>query len=148
MLPTHVGSVKILGSDILSAGFPEAFVLTAVCLCGGALRGADWPQFVGPNRDGVSAETGLRASWPREGPKLLWQKRASRVMEVLDRLLDTRWPVFVWGPPGVGKSSVVRAVEGDQVRDHLSVRATNPDHAPRVGRKSLAYYLSLVTTLA
>jgi outer membrane protein assembly factor BamB len=49
--------------------------LTALCLCGGALRGADWPQFLGPNRDGVSAETGLLASWPKEGPKVLWQKQ-------------------------------------------------------------------------
>jgi MoxR-like ATPase len=36
--------------------------------------------------------------------------KPSRVAEVLGGLLDTRWPAFVWGPPGVGKSSVVRAV--------------------------------------
>lgn len=33
---------------------------------------ADWPQFRGPNRDGVSAETGLLRAWPASGPKLLW----------------------------------------------------------------------------
>jgi outer membrane protein assembly factor BamB len=32
-----------------------------------------WPQWRGPNRDGVSSETGLLKSWPEEGPKLLWQ---------------------------------------------------------------------------
>ena len=36
--------------------------------------------------------------------------KPSRVAEVLGGLLDTRWPAFVWGAPGVGKSSVVRAV--------------------------------------
>ena len=34
---------------------------------------ADWPQWRGPNRDGKSAETGLMASWPAGGPRLLWK---------------------------------------------------------------------------
>jgi outer membrane protein assembly factor BamB len=34
--------------------------------------GADWPQFLGPNRDGVSAETGLLKQWPKGGPPLAW----------------------------------------------------------------------------
>jgi outer membrane protein assembly factor BamB len=33
---------------------------------------ADWPQFMGPNRDGVSPETGLARTWPDVGPKVLW----------------------------------------------------------------------------
>jgi outer membrane protein assembly factor BamB/Ca2+-binding EF-hand superfamily protein len=33
----------------------------------------DWPQWRGPNRDGVSAETGLLKEWPGGAPKLLWQ---------------------------------------------------------------------------
>ena len=33
---------------------------------------ADWPQYLGPNRDGTSAEKGLLRSWPKEGPKVLW----------------------------------------------------------------------------
>ena len=33
---------------------------------------ADWPQFMGPNRDGISAETGLADAWPEDGPKVLW----------------------------------------------------------------------------
>lgn len=32
----------------------------------------DWPQFRGPNRDGVSRETGLSKEWPKAGPPLLW----------------------------------------------------------------------------
>lgn len=34
---------------------------------------ADWPQWRGPQRTGVSAEAGLLKEWPKEGPKLLWQ---------------------------------------------------------------------------
>ena len=37
------------------------------------LPAADWPQWRGPQRDGVSKETGLLKEWPKEGPKLLWQ---------------------------------------------------------------------------
>jgi outer membrane protein assembly factor BamB len=33
---------------------------------------ADWPGYLGPRRDGTSAETGLLRSWPKEGPKVLW----------------------------------------------------------------------------
>ncbi|MBA4064359.1 MAG: polyvinylalcohol dehydrogenase [Isosphaera sp.] len=49
--------------------------LAAACLVVGlsAASAADWPQWRGPNRDGVSAETGLLKAWPKEGPKLLWK---------------------------------------------------------------------------
>ena len=33
----------------------------------------DWPQWQGPNRDAISAETGLLAEWPNDGPPLLWK---------------------------------------------------------------------------
>jgi outer membrane protein assembly factor BamB len=33
---------------------------------------SDWPQYLGPDRNGVSAEKGLLRSWPAEGPKVLW----------------------------------------------------------------------------
>jgi outer membrane protein assembly factor BamB len=34
---------------------------------------ADWPQWRGPNRDGISAETGLLTTWPEGGPPLSWK---------------------------------------------------------------------------
>lgn len=33
----------------------------------------DWPQWRGPQRNGISRESGLLQQWPPEGPKLLWQ---------------------------------------------------------------------------
>ena len=44
------------------------------CLLGvcSVSRGADWPQYGGPNRNGISTETGLARSWPEAGPKVLW----------------------------------------------------------------------------
>jgi outer membrane protein assembly factor BamB len=35
--------------------------------------GEDWPQWRGPNRDGLSRETGLLSSWPAGGPPLVWK---------------------------------------------------------------------------
>ena len=32
----------------------------------------DWPQWRGPDRTGVSTETGLLAQWPRSGPPVAW----------------------------------------------------------------------------
>jgi outer membrane protein assembly factor BamB len=34
---------------------------------------AGWPQWRGPNRDGISPETGLLQVWPANGPRLLWK---------------------------------------------------------------------------
>jgi outer membrane protein assembly factor BamB len=34
---------------------------------------SDWPQWRGPERNGISKESGLLKQWPSEGPKLLWQ---------------------------------------------------------------------------
>src|ERR1044072_1246239 len=31
------------------------------------------PQWRGPNRDGISKETGLLKQWPAEGPPLVWK---------------------------------------------------------------------------
>jgi len=33
----------------------------------------EWPAWRGPNRDGLSTETGLLKQWPKEGPSLLWK---------------------------------------------------------------------------
>ena len=37
------------------------------------LNAADWPNWLGPMRNGSSPETGLLTTWPKEGPKVLWQ---------------------------------------------------------------------------
>jgi outer membrane protein assembly factor BamB len=39
---------------------------------GDVFSSADWPQWRGLNRDGISKETGLLKTWPKDGPKLLW----------------------------------------------------------------------------
>ena len=48
-------------------------LITAARAADATSKRPDWPQWRGPNRDGVSVEKGLLESWPDAGPKLLWQ---------------------------------------------------------------------------
>src|SRR5437868_3268118 len=41
----------------------------------GHVRGDDWPQWRGPERTGLSRETGLLKEWPKDGPELLWKRK-------------------------------------------------------------------------
>jgi outer membrane protein assembly factor BamB len=57
---------------------PRLIVVAAALL--GALTqprspAADWPQWRGINRDGLSAETGLLKSFPSAGPTLVWKSQ-------------------------------------------------------------------------
>lgn len=38
------------------------------------LRADDWPQWRGPNRDGLSAEKNWKRTWPAGGPTRLWER--------------------------------------------------------------------------
>lgn len=39
------------------------------------LRADDWPNYLGPEHNGISKETGWSAHWPASGPKVLWKAR-------------------------------------------------------------------------
>ena len=49
-----------------------AVLLLVLPAASGTLTIAGWPQFMGPERSGVSPETGLAREWPATGPPLLW----------------------------------------------------------------------------
>jgi len=52
-----------------------ALLSLALGLVGQAMAqtAALWPQWRGPNRDGISKETGLLKQWPADGPPLVWK---------------------------------------------------------------------------
>lgn len=52
----------------------RCLLLLLACFAPAPSRAADWPQFLGPQRDSASTETGLRQSWGANGPPILWQK--------------------------------------------------------------------------
>lgn len=49
----------------------------ALCLASLALtaNAADWPNYLGPDFNGISKETGWSAQWPANGPKQLWKAK-------------------------------------------------------------------------
>jgi outer membrane protein assembly factor BamB len=40
-----------------------------------SVSAADWPQFLGPSRDGVYAGAPLNEKWPTTGPRVIWRKQ-------------------------------------------------------------------------
>jgi MoxR-like ATPase len=50
--------------------------------------------------------------------------KPTRIETVLQDLLTTTWPTFLWGPPGVGKSSVVRKIAKSNKLALLDIRAS------------------------
>ncbi|MFP6763863.1 MAG: PQQ-binding-like beta-propeller repeat protein [Planctomycetaceae bacterium] len=63
------------------SGFSQRFVFRMlaaifIAVCPGQIeqsRAEDWPQFLGPDRNGISKETGLLDSWGDAGPDELWR---------------------------------------------------------------------------
>jgi outer membrane protein assembly factor BamB len=49
------------------------FALTALALFSSLAVADDWPQWMGPNRDGVWAETGITRALPKTDPKNPWK---------------------------------------------------------------------------
>lgn len=59
-----------MNRDALKLGSTIAFVLLAFLA-----SAQDWPQFLGPTRDGVYPGNDLAEIWPKEGPPVVWQKK-------------------------------------------------------------------------
>lgn len=53
----------------------DKFVLLALLVLTAPLTADDWPQILGPTRDGVYKGAPLAATWPAAGPKVLWRKQ-------------------------------------------------------------------------
>src|SRR5437667_5776271 len=47
----------------------------AVTLLAAVVRADDWPQWLGPKRDGVWRETGIVDKFPEGGPKVRWRQK-------------------------------------------------------------------------
>lgn len=79
---------------LLAAAFLLAF--------SSVLRATDWPQWMGPERDGVWRETGIVDKIPEGGPKVMWRQPigpgytgpaiASGRVYVMDRGIDAALP--------------------------------------------------------
>lgn len=104
------------------------FIFTAA-----ALRGDDWPQWLGPQRDGVWRESGIVEKFPEGGPKVLWRVKvgggytgpaiANGKVYVMDRQVADKASVpgnaFARGMiPGTERVLCLDAKTGAQVWEH------------------------------
>jgi len=69
----------MIGSERACAavGIPVVFLFVLICTSAMAAAGeaaGDWPQFLGPDRNGIAVEAlDLPRSWPAGGPTILWK---------------------------------------------------------------------------
>ena len=52
-----------------------SLIIGAVLVAGAGLAAHDWPQFLGPGRNGVYSGPPISAMWPAGGPKVVWRKQ-------------------------------------------------------------------------
>ena len=88
------------------------------------LRADDWPQWFGPQRDGVWRETGILQRFPEGGPKLRWRTEIGA--GYAGPSVEKGKVYFDWMQIGEGKTIsapyVVRAYPGAPVATPLAWR--------------------------
>ena len=77
---------------------PASLVLLLIAFSQARAASGVWAQWRGPNRDGVSAETGLLKAWPAGGPPLVW--RATGLGAGLSTVAVVGQRVFTMGEKG------------------------------------------------
>jgi len=76
MRPPRIASIHAWFM-VLAAAVTVTALLAAIAQAAAPAAGAastDWPQWRGPDRTGISAETGWRTDWAANPPKVLWKK--------------------------------------------------------------------------
>lgn len=90
----------------------------------------DWPQWRGPNRNGVSEEKGLLKEWPAGGPKLAWSRTDLGTGYSTPSVVGDR--LYVLGSAGIESEFV----EARSTRDGAKVwsarlgKVGNPEQKP------------------
>src|SRR5262245_57388766 len=64
---------RLVRSSVVASLFT---VVLAAGVAAAPDKNASWPQFLGPDRNGISRETGLLKAWPADGPKEVWRVSA------------------------------------------------------------------------
>ena len=106
------------------------FLWSAVAFGIFSLVAADWPQWRGPERNGISSETGLLKEWPKEGPKLLWQLTDIGDGYATPSVIGGR--LYVLSNRGMGNEFVqaLSVEDGKQLWSTRLGNVGNPDQQP------------------
>ena len=96
-----------------------------------------WPQWRGPNRDGISLETGLTHQWTSTGPQLVWQ--ASGFGSGYSSLAISNQKIFTMGKVGADSQLIAGNVKGGAQLWNVTVStgAKAPNCTPTVDGDSV-----------
>ena len=96
----------------------------------GAALADDWPQWRGPHRNGISSETGLLQSWPKEGPAQLWQSTDLGSGYSTPSIVGDR--AYLLANKGLENEAVIAlsTVDGKQIWSTRLGKVGNPDQQP------------------
>jgi outer membrane protein assembly factor BamB len=78
--------------------FCGGLFLSLVAIFADSARAGDWPQFLGPHRNGVSDES-VTTNWPSDGPKIRWRQKTAKGFS---------------GPVVIGDKVILFSREGDE----------------------------------
>jgi outer membrane protein assembly factor BamB len=109
---------------------PPTIIVGLLALLSSNLSAADWPQWRGPNRDGISKETGLLGAWPAEGPRLVWQVKDLGGGYATPSVAGGR--IYIVSNKGIEEESVqaLDAKDGKQIWSTRLGKVGNPDQSP------------------
>jgi outer membrane protein assembly factor BamB len=95
-----------------------------------SLSGADWPQWRGPQRNGVSSETGLLKEWPKAGPKVLWQAEDIGDGYSTPSIVGNR--IFMTSNAGLDNEYVqaLSVADGKRIWQRQLGKVGNPEQSP------------------
>jgi outer membrane protein assembly factor BamB len=110
--------------------FALAFTLGTVAVSDGQSTSiGEWPQWRGPDRAGVSRESGLLKEWPSSGPSLVWS--ASNVGSGYGSIAVSRDRIFVQGLKGRDSTvSSLNRTDGKSVWSKILGPTANDDRGP------------------
>ena len=112
--------------------FPQVRLLaaSAAMVASSIAVAADWPQWRGPDRDGISDETGLLKQWPDDGPPLAW--RVDSLGDGYGAPSVADGTIYVVVNEGLEQESVVAldAADGRQLWSTRIGKVGNPDQNP------------------
>jgi outer membrane protein assembly factor BamB len=142
-----VGGVKFTRPSFVSDSVPvnsmnSKTILAASCLAltiSSQAAPKDWPQWRGPNRDGVSSEKGLLKEWPSDGPPLAW--RIKGVGGGLSSVVIAHGLIYTQGTRNKGNGGVwvtaLDARNGEERWSEFAYNGNGPTAAPTVAGNRL-----------
>jgi outer membrane protein assembly factor BamB len=108
----------------------RTFLLSAGAAVAAKTEDVAWPQWGGPHRNFTTEASGLNASWPATGPKVMWKRRLGEGFS--SPSVEARVLYTTYGRPGVEIVTAMDTGTGRTLWEH-STPTTFRSEAPEMG---------------